>query len=144
MIEKSRSSKALPSLEPDVAPPSSHALKQILKCVLHGGGDLTWSGGFKMRCNLRANGPGFNNIDAINAVRRGKIVSGPRYSAAHSSWLYELADLVEGKTFVITIALSCKEDYQKSPHLEIVTGFFRRGRRKVPRGYRHDVKKQGE
>jgi hypothetical protein len=144
MIEKSRSSKASPSSEPNVAPPSSHALKQILMRVLLGGGRLTWSGSFKMKCNLRGNGPGFNTQDAMNALRRGKPVSNPTYSASHSAWLYDLADLVEGKQFIITVALDCKEDYQKSPHLTIVAGFFRRGRRKEPKGTCHVTKEQGE
>src|SRR5580658_7570130 len=144
MIEKSRSSEVPRPPEPNVAPPSPHALKQILMCVLRGGGRLTWSGSFKMRCNLRGNGPGFNTEDAINALRRGKLVSDPKYSAAHSAWLSDLADLVEGKQFIITVALNCKEDYQKSPHLTIVTGFFRRGRRKVLRGNGHVTNEQGK
>lgn len=144
MIEKSRSCRELRHPEPDVAPPSLHALKKIIRCVLGGGGRLAWSGSFKMKCNLRANGPGFNNEDAINALRRGKPVSGPRYSADHRSWLYELADLVEGKTFVIVVALDCKEDYEESPLLTIVTGFFRRGRRKPPKEDLNVTKVQGE
>jgi hypothetical protein len=58
--------------------------------------------------------------------------------------MYEVADLVDGKTFVLQVALDCNEDYQESPHVTIVTGFFRRGRRKEVKGDRHATRKDDE
>lgn len=116
------------SVAPPVAPPSVAAIKTILRLVLTLG-NLTWTARFKRRCSLRAHGPGFNNVDVCTVLRRGKIVLGPQYDPSLESWRIELSDLIEGRKFVVQVALDCKSDYQTQPRLTIITANFARGRR---------------
>src|SRR5260370_37368248 len=95
--------------DPRAAAPSLGALGAILRRAL-AQGRLTWSGNFKRRCALHGGGLGFNTLDAVNAIRGGKVVLGPKWNSKHAAWIYHLAGLVEGYTFVVEEGLGCNED----------------------------------
>lgn len=82
---------------------------------------------------MRGQTPGFTSVDAVNAIRRGKIVQDAKYNLTHHAWQYEIADLVDGYTYVLQVILHCDEDYEESPLLTVLNCFFRRGRRREVR-----------
>jgi hypothetical protein len=106
-----------------VAPSLSH-----FKAILKRAGDMgtvTWSKRFKARCALHS----FDTLDAVNSIRRGRIVSSPVYDEDRHAWRVDVADLVDERTFVVDVALDCESDFAERPHVEIVTARFRRGGR---------------
>jgi hypothetical protein len=106
--------------------PSRDALKDILRIAVDAG-RLIWSKTWDTRCNVRGGGPGFNTVDAVNVIRQGRIMRIPSFDLGRRAWRIEIADLVEGYTFVVDLALNCEEDFFDSPYVEVVTAFFRRG-----------------
>lgn len=107
------------------AAPSLSHFKTILKRAADVG-NVTWSHGFQRRCSLHA----FDTLDAVNALRRGRIVSTPVYDECREAWRVDVADIVDERTFVVDVALDCDCDFTDRPHVEIVTARFRRGGRK--------------
>jgi len=73
---------------------------------------------------------GFSTVDAINVIRNGRIVNIPSFDTARRAWRIYLEDNIDGTTFVVDVGLACEEDFSDSPRVEIVTAFWRRGRRK--------------
>jgi hypothetical protein len=119
--------KILHAVSP-AALPSLALLKGILRTAVDAG-KLIWSGRFDARCKLR----GYNIVDVVNVVRQGRIVRIPAFDIGRQAWRIEIADSVEEFTFVVDLALDCKEDYCDSPYVEIVTAFHRRGQSKEVR-----------
>jgi len=74
--------------------------------------------------------PGFNTVDAARVIRNGKIVFGPDYDAASQSWLYEIWDRVENRSFVLIILLNCNEDFDSFPVVTVKSGYFGKPRKK--------------
>lgn len=105
-----------------VALPSLALLKSILRTAVDAG-KLIWSGRFEARCKLR----GYDIVDVVNVIRQGRIVRTPTYDVVRQAWRIEIADSVDGLTFVVDLALDCKEDFCESPYIEIVTAVYRRG-----------------
>src|SRR5260370_16951541 len=100
--------------DPRAAAPSLGALGAILRRAL-AQGRLTWSGNFKRRCALHGGGLGFNTLDAVNAIRGGKVVLGPKGNSNHAASIYHLPLLVEGSTFVVPVSLASHEEFHASP-----------------------------
>jgi hypothetical protein len=106
--------------------PSRKSLKEILRMAMDLG-NFSWSSRWDARCKLHGGGPGFNTVDAVNVIRRGSIVRIPQFDVPRRAWRIEIADSVEGFTFVVDLALDCDSDFIESPRVELVTAFFRRG-----------------
>jgi len=107
------------------AAPSLSHFKAILKRAADKG-HVTWSPRFQRRCAMHS----FDTLDAVNALRRGRIVSTPEYDEERDAWRIDVADVVDEHTFVVDVALGCDSDFAESPQVEIVTARFRRGGRK--------------
>ena len=118
--------------------PSLSLFKAILKRAADMG-LVTWSARFLARCNLR----GFNTLDAVNALRRGIIITPPIYDLGRDAWRIHVADSVDGRTFIVDVGLGCSDDYVESPRVEIVTAFFRRSQRKEVDDWREDHDQEG-
>ncbi len=105
--------------------PSLAGLKEVLRRAADLG-NVTWSKRFQAKCRLHQ----FSTVDAVNIIREGRIVNLPMFEQARNAWRINLADAVDGYTLVVDVALSCEEDFSRSPRVEIVTAFYRRGARK--------------
>ena len=110
--------------------PSLAGLKEVLRRAADLG-NVTWSKRFQARCKLHH----FSTVDAVNIIREGRIVCLPVFEQARNAWRINIADAVDGYTLVVDVALSCEEDFCKSPRVEIVTAFYRRGQRKEVRDW---------
>jgi hypothetical protein len=110
--------------------PSLTGLKEVLRRAADLG-NVTWSRRFQAKCKMHQ----FNTVDAVNIIREGRIVNLPVFDQARNAWRINIADAVDGYTLVVDVALSCEEDFCKSPRVEIVTAFYRRGPRKEIRDW---------
>jgi hypothetical protein len=110
--------------------PSLAALKEVLRRAADMG-RVTWSRRFQARCRMHQ----FSTVDVVDVVREGRIVNLPTFDLSRNAWRIHLADAVDGYTFVVDVALSCEEDFCDSPRIEVVTAFYRRGRRKEVRDW---------
>jgi hypothetical protein len=110
--------------------PSLATFKEILRRAADQG-RVTWSKRFQARCRMH----GMSTVDAVNVIREGRIVNFPMFDQSRNSWRVNIGDAVDGHFLVVDVALSCEEDFCESPRVEIVTAFYRRGRRKEVRDW---------
>lgn len=115
--------------KPIPAAPSYDAVRKIFRTVVSKG-RLAWGRNFIRRMALFQEGPGFNLVDVVSVLRRGKIVLGPQYNENLHAWRYEVEHLIEGRKFLLSVWLDCGSDFQECPRVEIQTGCFRKGQRK--------------
>lgn len=112
------------------SPPSEASLRTILRSVLDSG-RLLWSKAFKRKCLVRSGSPGYTTGDVINAVCRGRLVAGPRFDPIYRGWEFELADLIDDRSYVVCLILDVDEDLAENPLVYVKSAFFRRGRRRI-------------
>ena len=83
------------------------------------------------RCHItdhfreRARDRGFDILDAENAVQFGNLRGAPEYCADFSNWKCRIIGPVEDRKLEIVVAIDDREDYDESPLIIPITGYWR-------------------
>jgi hypothetical protein len=67
----------------------------------------------------------FDLIDAENAIRTGTLRGEPEFCPVNRNWKYRIIAAVEDQRFEVVVALDPTEDYDKSPLIILITGYWR-------------------
>lgn len=68
---------------------------------------------------------GFNILDAENAIRFGRLRGSPEYCPGFSNWKCRINGPADGKHLEVVVALDDFEDYDESPLIIPITGYWR-------------------
>lgn len=110
-----------PSATPEAPVTPANGLQIIRKALLAGRKQI--SEHFKRRSTER----GFDAVDAHNVIRNGRLRRQPEYCPDFKNWKYRVIAEVEEKQLEIVVALDPGEEYEKSPLIVLVTGYWRTG-----------------
>jgi len=68
---------------------------------------------------------GFDILDAENAIHRGKLRGPVEYCPDFSNWKCRVLGPAEDKQLEVVVALDNFEDYEASPLIVLITGYWR-------------------
>ena len=67
----------------------------------------------------------FDLLDTENAIRKGELRGGPEFYPENRNWKYRIIADVEDRRLEIVVALDPSEDYDTSPLIILITGYWR-------------------
>ena len=67
----------------------------------------------------------FDSMDAENAIRTGELRGDPEFCPVNRNWKYRIIADVEDRKLEIVVALDPAEDYDASPLIILITGYWR-------------------
>lgn len=74
---------------------------------------------------LRARERGFDVLDAENAIQFGRLRGTPEYCSDFRNWKCRIIGPVEDRKLEVVVALDDLEDYDESPLIIPITGYWR-------------------
>ena len=116
-----------PSAKPGAPVTPANGLQIIKKAVLAGRKHI--SSHFRQRGRER----GFDSMAAHTVIREGKLNGTPTYCPEFANWKYRIAaeiederdEKLEMRQLEIVVALDPLEDYEKSPLIILLTGYWK-------------------
>ena len=84
-------------------------------------GRIQWTDHFRRRCRER----GFEPIDAENAIRGGRMRGELEFCPIFSNWKCRIIGEVEDRQLEIVLALDPTQDYEESPLIVPITGYWK-------------------
>lgn len=106
------------------APMSSLNAQGVALCALEHGTERI-SQHFKERAMER----GFSTIDAENVIRDGRPKGGPEYCPDFGNYKYHFIGKVDDQTLEVVVALDPSRDFEKSPAVILLTGYWHKSTR---------------
>jgi hypothetical protein len=67
----------------------------------------------------------FDSMDTENAIRTGELRGSPEFCPENRNWKYRIIADVEDKRLEIVVGLDPSEDYDSSPLIILITGYWR-------------------
>jgi hypothetical protein len=104
---------------PESAPTPESALEIIRTAFFKG--RIEVSVHFKKQCQERS----FDMMDAQNTIVTGKLRGSPEYCPEFANWKYRILAEIEDRKLEVVVALDPAEDYEKSPLIVLLTGYWR-------------------
>ncbi len=104
---------------PESAPTPESALEIIRAALFVGRSEVSVH--FKRQGQER----NFDMMDAQNAIVTGSLRGCPEYCPEYGNWKYRIVAEIEDRKFEVVVALDPAEDYQGSPLIVLITGYWR-------------------
>lgn len=80
-------------------------------------GTVGWTDHFRKRCLERS----FTTMDAEELIETGTLIYGPVYNPTFENWKCELSGTIDGRTWLLVLAIDARSDLVKSPHVILIS-----------------------